>query len=68
MTPPAILPDALIMQAARAKQQEQLVTEMDAGLRDLRNETLRSGQAIDNSGAGTNVPQPVTPVQPAPRQ
>ncbi len=26
---------------ARAKQQEQLVTEMDARLRDLRNETLR---------------------------
>jgi hypothetical protein len=26
---------------ARAKQQEQLVTEMDASLRDLRNETLR---------------------------
>jgi hypothetical protein len=26
---------------ARAKQQEQIVIEMDAGLRDLRNETLR---------------------------
>jgi hypothetical protein len=26
---------------ARAKQQEQSVSEMDAGLRDLRNETLR---------------------------
>lgn len=26
---------------ARARQQEQLVTEMDASLRDLRNETLR---------------------------
>src|SRR3954469_16821732 len=26
---------------ARAKQQEQLVSEMDASLRDLRNETLR---------------------------
>lgn len=26
---------------SRAKQQEQLVTEMDASLRDLRNETLR---------------------------
>lgn len=36
---------------ARAKQQEQLVTEMDASLRDLRNETLRR----DNSGA---TPQP----------
>ena len=32
---------------ARAKQQEQLVNEMDAGLRDLRNETLRQ----DSSGA-----------------
>jgi|SRR5689334_16821793 hypothetical protein len=27
---------------ARAKQQEQLVTEMDASLRDLRDETLRN--------------------------
>jgi len=27
---------------ARAKQQEQLVNEMDASLRDLRNETLRN--------------------------
>ncbi len=35
---------------ARAKQQEQLVTEMDASLRDLRNETLR------NQG-GSAVPQ-----------
>jgi septal ring factor EnvC (AmiA/AmiB activator) len=42
---------------ARAKQQEQLVTEMDASLRDLRNETLRR----DNSGAGAVVPQPATP-------
>jgi ribosomal protein L16 Arg81 hydroxylase len=33
---------------ARARQQEQLATEMDAGLRDLRNETLRR----DNSAAG----------------
>ena len=46
---------------ARAKQQEQLVTEMDAGLRDLRNETLRS----DSSGAGAHTPQPpATPPQP----
>jgi septal ring factor EnvC (AmiA/AmiB activator) len=29
---------------SRAKQQEQLVTEMDASLRDLRNETLRKPQ------------------------
>jgi hypothetical protein len=45
---------------ARAKQQEQLVTEMDASLRDLRNETLRP----DNSG--TAAPQPA--VQPVPQQ
>jgi septal ring factor EnvC (AmiA/AmiB activator) len=32
---------------ARAKQQEQMVTEMDASLRDLRNESLR------NSGSAT---------------
>ena len=36
---------------ARAKQQEQLVTEMDASLRDLRNETLRRG------GTAQPVPQ-----------
>ncbi len=46
---------------ARAKQQEQLVTEMDAGLRDLRNETLRH----DSTGAAPQVPQPATtPPQP----
>jgi septal ring factor EnvC (AmiA/AmiB activator) len=49
---------------ARAKQQEQLVTEMDAGLRDLRDETLRSKQTIDNSGAGATTPPPATPRQP----
>ena len=46
---------------ARAKQQQQLVAEMDAGLRDLRNETLRR----DNSGAAPQTPQPATsPPQP----
>jgi septal ring factor EnvC (AmiA/AmiB activator) len=40
---------------ARAKQQEQLVNEMDASLRDLRNETLRN-----SSGAGATAPQPQT--------
>jgi hypothetical protein len=46
---------------ARAKQQEQLVTEMEASLRDLRNETLRR----DNAGSGAQLPQPVTtPPQP----
>jgi septal ring factor EnvC (AmiA/AmiB activator) len=50
--------DAQLAEAtARAKQQEQLVTELDASLRDLRNETLRR----DNSGSGAQVPQPVTP-------
>jgi len=44
---------------ARAKQQEQLVGEMDNSLRDLRNETLRRG----NSGAGATTPQPITPSQ-----
>src|SRR5262245_46764458 len=45
---------------ARAKQQEQLVNEMDASLRDLRNETLRS-----SPGAAPQVPQPATtPPQP----
>lgn len=40
---------------ARAKQQEQLVNEMDASLRDLRNEALRNAP-------GTNVPsQPAVP-------
>jgi len=37
---------------SRAKQQEQLVTEMDASLRDLRNETLRR----NNSGSATPPP------------
>jgi len=48
--------DAQLAEAtARAKQQEQLVTEMDAGLRDLRNETLRR----DNAGAAPLTPEPV---------
>ena len=36
---------------ARAKQQEQLVTEMEASLRDLRNETLRRNPSSE-AGAG----------------
>lgn len=44
---------------ARAKQQQQLVTEMDAGMRDLRNETLRRA----NTGAAPQAPQPTTPPQ-----
>lgn len=44
---------------ARAKQQEQLVAEMDASLRDLRNETLRR----DPAGAAPSMPQPTTPPQ-----
>jgi septal ring factor EnvC (AmiA/AmiB activator) len=43
---------------ARAKQQQQLVDQMDASLRDLRNETLRNG---NGSGAGADVPQPAAP-------
>jgi hypothetical protein len=45
---------------ARARQQERLVTELDASLRDLRNETLRRDQS------GTAVPQPAA--QPVPQQ
>ena len=50
---------------ARAKQQEQLVHEMDASLRDLRNESMRH----DNSGTAT--PQSSAPLpqqQPVPQQ
>jgi hypothetical protein len=39
---------------ARAKQQEQLVNEMDASLRDLRNEALRNS----NGSAAPQTPQP----------
>jgi len=39
---------------ARAKQQEQLASEMDNSLRDLRNETLR----LDHSGATATTPPP----------
>ena len=45
---------------ARAKQQEQLATQMDASLRDLRNESLRG----DRAGAGANTPQPGDPPHP----
>jgi hypothetical protein len=45
---------------ARARQQGQLVTELDASLRDLRSETLRRDQS------GTAAPQPAA--QPVPRQ
>jgi hypothetical protein len=41
---------------ARAKQQEQLVTQMEAGLGDLRNEALRN-----SSGAGATTPPPPQP-------
>lgn len=44
--------DAQLAEAtARAKQQQQLVTEMEASLRDLRNETLR------NQGGSATPPQ-----------
>ncbi len=49
--------DAQLAEAtARAKQQQQLVAEMDASLRDLEKETLRRG----DSGAGAQTPQPPT--------
>jgi hypothetical protein len=52
--------DAQLAEAtARAKQQEQLVTEMDKSLQDLRNEALRN----QGSGAGASTPQPATPPQ-----
>jgi hypothetical protein len=50
---------------ARAKQQEQLVTEMDASLRDLRNESMR------RDSSGTAIPQTPAPMpqqQPVPQQ
>lgn len=46
---------------SRAKQQQQLVDQMDASLRDLRNETLRNSTG-NGSGAGADAPQP--PAQP----
>lgn len=50
--------DAQLAEAtARAKQQQQLVTEMEASLRDLRNETLRRNPA-DGAGAGAVTPSP----------
>lgn len=52
--------DAQLAEAtARAKQQEQLVGEMDASLRDLSNEAQRNSQ-----GAGAGVPQPQPQPQP----
>jgi hypothetical protein len=45
---------------ARAKQQQQLVTEMEASLRDLRNETLRRSPS-NEAGAGAITPS--TPPQ-----
>ena len=46
---------------ARAKQQEQLVNEMDASLRDLRNEALRKSP-------GTNLPPQPAPQTTSPPQ
>jgi hypothetical protein len=46
---------------ARAKQQQQLVTELEASLRDLRDETLRRNPS-NESGAGAVTP-PSTPPQ-----
>lgn len=56
--------DAQLAEAtARAKQQEQLVTEMDKSLQDLRNEALRNQGQGSGSGAGASMPQPATPPQ-----
>src|SRR3954471_15485206 len=45
---------------ARAKQQEQLVDQMEAGLSDLRNEAQRNsnGSNGSNAGGGAVAPQP----------
>jgi septal ring factor EnvC (AmiA/AmiB activator) len=57
--------DAQLAEAtARAKQQGQLVADMDAGLRDLRNETLRR----NDPGAGAQAPQPLTTPPTTPTQ
>jgi septal ring factor EnvC (AmiA/AmiB activator) len=57
--------DAQLAEAtARAKQQAQLVADMDAGLRDLRNETLRR----NDSGTGAQAPQPLTTPPTTPTQ
>src|SRR3954471_22339074 len=45
---------------ARAKQQEQLVDQMDAGLRDLRNEGQRTSRG-GTAGAGATTPPPSQP-------
>src|SRR5262249_54741934 len=51
--------DAQLAEAtARAKQQQQLVDQMEASLRDLRNESLRNSQ-----GAGTSLPPSQPPSQ-----
>jgi len=42
---------------ARAKQQQQLVDQMEAGLRDLRTEAQRNS-SDNNAGAGAVTPQP----------
>jgi hypothetical protein len=46
---------------ARAKQQQQLVDQMESGLRDLRNEALRNSSNAADSGASTPVPAPTPP-------
>jgi hypothetical protein len=45
---------------ARAKQQEQLVGQMEAGLRDLRNEAQRNSSG-GTAGAGATTPPPSQP-------
>jgi hypothetical protein len=68
--------DAQLAEAtARAKQQEQLVTEMDASLRDLRNEALRNQDMRnqdtgnpDMANPGMASPAPRDPASPSPQQ
>ena len=43
---------------ARAKQQQQLVDQMEAGLRDLRKEALRNGTEAAGAGTGASAPVP----------
>src|SRR3954469_24881167 len=53
MADQAELDAQLAESTSRAKQQEQLVDQMEAGLRDLRNEAQRN-----SSGTGASAPQP----------
>ncbi len=49
---------------ARARQQEELVNQMDAGLRDLRQETLRNGAGAAPSAPPSRAQDPRTQTPP----